>query len=343
LASYRFILNRLLNRLVTLIALMLLSFFLFEIIPQSLGFNLGFFFTGITQLAPKAAAAQLAAINGAVVKFGLNKPLPQRIATYLYNLFTFNFGNSAVYKEPVLTVIETYMPNSLILATVSLVTTAALSIVFGIVAAKSFIKSRRKIGDTLTSSGSLVLNFIPVFWIGIIFYIVFADQLHWFPINLAFAVDSGGAHIYTGLDYYARYLWAAALPLIVLTILGFGGLVQYIRNNIIEEYNSSGYITHARARGLPENKIFYRHALKNALLPWVTQIGLGVAFLIQGLFFIEVIFDFPGIGLASVTAAVQFDIPFLIASTFIFALYALIVLFMLDFVYAYLDPRIRLA
>ncbi len=345
-ASYRFILNRLLNRLVTLVALMILSFFLFEIIPQSLGFNLGFFFTGITQLAPHAAQGQLNLINAAVAKFGLNDPLPQRIATYLYNLFTFQFGNSAYYKEPVLTVVETYLPNSLFLALVSLVTTATLSIVFGIVAAKSFIKSRRKIGDTVTSAGSLILSFIPIIWIGIIMYIVLADQLHWFPITLGFATTyetkAGGVLLYSGLDYYLRYLWAAALPLIALTVLGFGGLQLFVRNNIIEEYNSAGYITHARARGLPENQVFYRHALKNALLPWVTQIGISVAFVIQGLFFAETIFEFPGIGLATVTAATHFDIPFLIASTFIFALYALIVLFVLDFVYARLDPRIRL-
>lgn len=334
--------NRLLNRLVTLVTLMLLSFILFELVPQALGFNLGFFFTGVTQLSPKNAAAQLAAIKAATANFGLNDPLPQRIATYLYDLFTFNFGNSAYYKEPVLTVVEEYLPNSLTLAVISLITTSALSLFFGIVAAKSFIKSRRKIGDTLASAGSLALSFIPIFWIGIIMYIVFADQLHWFPINLAFALTSGGTQVFTGVEYYLRYLWAAALPLIALTILGFGGLQLFVRNNIIEEYNSAGYITHARARGLPENRVFYRHALRNALLPWVTQIGIAVAFVIQGLFFTEVIFEFPGIGLASVTAALTFDIPFLIATTFLFGLFALVVLFLLDFVYAYLDPRIRL-
>ena len=124
--------------------------------------------------------------------------------------------------------------------------------------------------------------------------------------------------------------------------MGFGNGAILIRNNIIDEYNSAGYVAYAKARGISENQLFYRHAFRNAMLPFVTQVGIAVAFIVGGLFFTEVLFDFPGIGYASVNAAVSFDIPFLIGSTFVFAIYTLGVLYCLDLVYARLDPRIQL-
>lgn len=340
--TLRFIVGRLVNRFVTLIVLVLFSFFVFEVIPQALGFKLGFFFVGITQLSPKGAQAQLAAVQAAEKAYGLDAPLPVRIAKYLYDLFTLHFGMSPTYKEPVLTVISQYFPNTLVLATVSLVTTSVISIVLGVVAAKSFLKSPRKVGDKASSLFSIGTYFIPVFWLGIIMYVVLAAQLHLFPINLFFALTGGGTHNYTGAARLLRYLWAASLPIILLTIVGFGHRQQLIRNNIIEEYNSAGYVMYARARGLDENTVFYRHAFRNAVLPWVTQVGLDVAFLIYGLFFVETIFQFPGLGIVTTEAATSFDIPILIGSTFLFSVYILVVLFLLDFVYAMIDPRVRL-
>jgi peptide/nickel transport system permease protein len=340
--TIRFIIGRLVNRLITLLMLVLFSFLVFELIPQSLGFKLGFFFVGITQLNPKTAQAQLAAVDAAEQAYGLNAPIPIRIAKFLYNLFTLHFGMSPTYKEPVLTVISQYLPNTLVLVTVSLVTTSVISIVLGVVAAKSFLKSRWKVGDKVASLTSIGAYFIPAFWLGIIMYVVLAAQLHWFPINLFFALRGGGLHNYTGVEYYLRYLWAASLPIILLTIVGFGHRQQLIRNNIIEEYNAAGYVMYARARGLDENSVFYRHAFRNALLPWVTQVGLDVAFLIYGVFFVETIFQFPGLGIVTTEAATSFDIPLLIGSTFLFSVYILVVLFALDFVYALLDPRVRL-
>lgn len=340
--NWGFIVNRLLNRLATLLLLMIFSFFIFEIVPQALGFNLGFFFTGITQLTPKAAQGEIAAINAANVKFGLKDPLPERIAVFIYDLFTFNFGNSATFKEPVTQVIGQYLPNSLVIGTVSLAASSAIAIVFGIVSAKSFISSKHKVGDSVISGTSIITSNIPLIVLALFLYVVFADQLRWFPINLAFATTNGGLSHFTGIEYYLRYLWAAVLPIIAITIISFGGGTILIRNNIIEEYNSAGYITHARARGLQENRIFYRHAFRNAILPFVTTVGIAVAFIVGGLYFTETLFQFPGIGFATVQAAVSFDIPFLIATTFVFGIYTLAVLFVLDFVYAVLDPRIKL-
>ncbi|MDG6973890.1 MAG: ABC transporter permease [Nitrososphaerota archaeon] len=341
-ASLWYLANRAINRLATLLILMLFSFFIFEVIPQAVGFNLGFFFSGITMLSPHAAQGQLALVNAAVQKFGLNDPLPQRILVFFYNLFTLNFGNSALFKEPVTTAIAQYLPNSLVLASFSLVTTTILAIVVGTRAAKSFISSKKKIGDSALSAVSIVTFNIPFIVLALFLYIVFADELRWFPINLAFATTNGGLSHFSGVEYYLRYLWAAALPIIALTVVGFGNGAILIRNNIIDEYNSAGYVAYAKARGISENQLFYRHAFRNAMLPFVTQVGIAVAFIVGGLFFTEVLFDFPGIGYASVNAAVSFDIPFLIGSTFVFAIYTLVVLYVLDLVYARLDPRIQL-
>lgn len=338
----RFIIDRLINRFLTLVVLSVVSFLLFEVIPQLLGFKLGFLFAGISQLSPKNAQAQLALVNTLVKEYGLNGPVPYRIFKFLVNMFTFNFGYSPTFKEPVMTVVAQYLPNTLILSGVSLITTSILSIVLGVFAARSFLTSKRKAGDLSSSIFSIGTYFIPIIWIGPIIYFVFAVELGAFPINLAFALNGGGTHVYTGASYYLRYLWAATLPILALTLIGFGHRQQLLRNNIIEEYTSAGYTSYARARGISPNQIFYKHAFRNAILPWVTQVGLDVAFLLSGIYFIEIIFQFPGLGYASVAAATTLDIPFLISTTFLFGLYTLIVLFLLDFIYSILDPRIRL-
>lgn len=321
---------------------MLFSFFIFEIIPQAVGFNLGLFFSGITMLEPHAAQAQLNTINAAIQRFGLNDPLPQRIAVYLYNLFTFNFGQSSFFKEPVMAAVAQYLPNSLILGISSLITTTILAIVVGTRAAKSFINSKKKAADKVLSSTSIITFNIPFIVLALFLYVIFADQLRLFPINLAFATTNGGVTHYTGVMYYLRYLWAAVLPIAALTVVGFGSGAVLIRNTIIDEYNSAGYVSYARARGISESQLFSKHAFRNALLPFITGIGITAALLLGGLFFTEVLFNFPGIGYASIYAALAFDVPFLIATTFVFGIYTLLVLFALDFVYARLDPRIQL-
>jgi len=143
-ATYKFVVFRLINRLVTLLFLAIVSFFLFEVIPQLLGFNVAFLFAGITQLSPKQAQAQLLLVDTIAKAYGLYDPLPLRIYHFLFNMFTFNFGYSPTFKEPVLKVVSQYLPNSLILSGVSLITTSVLSIVFGVYAAKSFINSKKK-------------------------------------------------------------------------------------------------------------------------------------------------------------------------------------------------------
>lgn len=339
--AWRVIAERALNRFLTLLALTIFSFFMFEIVPQMFGMRLDVLFSGANIGNVRQGQSLQDLIQATIRAYDLNGPPLERLGRFLWNMFTLHFGNSVYFKRPVTQVVLQYLPNTLILSAVSLVLISVISVVTGVVSAKSFLKSRRKIADKAISLTSLGLYFIPVVWISIIMYIYFAAELGWFPINLAHALTGLGAHNYTGIYYYLRYAWAATLPILVLTITGYGNLQQLLRNNIIEEYTSSGYVEYARARGLDENTIFYKHALRNAILPWVTVIGISVAFLIYGVFFVEVIFQFPGIGYASVQAATTLDIPFLISTTFIFGVYTLAVLFLLDFVYAWLDPRIR--
>ncbi len=343
-ATKGFVLKRVVNRLVTLFGLVFVLFLVFEVIPQALGLNLGFFFTGANPLAnPKGAQGQINLIQQAVSEFHLLAPIYVRFGYFALNLFTFNFGMSTTFKEPVVVAVLQYLPNTLVLATASLLTTSGISVALGVAAARSNLSLKGRAKDYAYSLFSIATYFIPIFWVGMIIYVVFTDQLHLFPINLAYALNGGGTHSYTGVQYYLRYIWAAILPIGVLTMVGFGHRQQLLRNNIMEEYSSAGYVSFLRARGVPDRQVFYKHAFRNAILPWVTQIGLDIAFLIYGIYFIEVLFNFPGMGWASVQAADFFDITFLAATTFIFALYTLAVLTLLDFVYARLDPRIQLS
>ncbi len=335
-----YVITRAANRLATLIALMIFSFFIFEIIPQAVGIQLPFLFAGVSPQQVKNSLPQV--VQATIRAYDLNGPLWARLGHFLLNMFTLNYGNSAYFKKPVVDVISQYLPNTLVLGIAALATTSAISLVAGVVAGRSFIKSKRKTTDKAVSLTSIGLFFLPAIWISIILYVYFADQLHLFPINLADALNCLGTCHPTGVAYYARYLWAAFLPIVVVTIVGFGHRQQLIRNNLIEEYTSSSYSIYARARGLPDRMIFYKHALRNAMLPWLTQTGIDVAFLISGIFFVEYIFNFTGLGYASTIAAQNLDMPFLIATTFIFGAYILIVLFVLDLLYARVDPRIRL-
>jgi len=339
---WRFIIDRVVNRFITLLVLTIFSFFVFEVIPQAIGMKVAYIFAGVAPGSTRSAGSASALIAAATRTYDLNGPIPARLLKFIVNMFTGNYGVSVFFQKPVLQVVLQYLPNTLILATSSLALTSVLSIITGVVAAKSFLRSRRKLGDKSVSIASIGLYFVPALWISIIFYIYFADQLGLFPINLAQALTGLGSHNYTGIMYYLRYAWAAVLPVAVLTITGFGHRQQLLRNNIIEEYTSSSHVEYARARGLDDRTIFYKHAFRNAILPWITVVGLDVAFLIYGIFFVEYVFQFQGIGYASTLAAQNLDMPFLIATTFMFGVYTLIVLFILDFVLAKLDPRIRL-
>jgi peptide/nickel transport system permease protein len=203
---------------------------------------------------------------------------------------------------------------------------------------------------------------LPSFWLGLLLLAIFAGQLRWFPAGGALAqntinfIKDGVAHgtftRFTGIDIFDGLLnmqpWVTVdalrhivLPVIVIITIDIALLIRVMRSSMLEALNKA-YITTAKAKGLSMNRVIYKHARRNALIPVATLSGLMVAGLLSGLVITETVFAFGGLGSWAASAAVQTDIPgvlgYAILSAVLFVLANLIV----DIMYAYIDPRIRL-
>ncbi|WP_029897929.1 nickel ABC transporter permease subunit NikB [Desulfohalovibrio reitneri] len=258
------------------------------------------------------------ALDAAREELGLNRPLPVQYLSWLEKAVQGDFGRSYVTKRPVLEDILYYMPNTLKLASASLLLTLALSVPLGMVSAL------RKDGpaDYLTRGMSFFGVSIPNFWLGFLLVWLFAVKLEWLP-----PMGKGGlAHM--------------VLPVVTMSLMSLCINTRLIRANMLDNMHSR-YVLYARARGLPESTVIGRHVMANSLIPVITAVGMHVGELFGGAVIAESIFSWPGVGRYAVSAIYNRDYPvmqcFILIMTSIFVLMNLVV----DICYAWLDPRIR--
>jgi peptide/nickel transport system permease protein len=335
-----YIAKRIAYMLVVLFLLACLNFFLFEYVPQAiLGLGVRFF-------VPFASAQQAlhggTAIDAAVIKqFGLNQPWPFRFEKYIVNVFTGQFGNgiSAISdRRPVWSILAQYAPNTLILLGTSTVISIILGALMGVISSSK----RGKFVDLSSLSVSIFAFSVPSFWIGLILLYFFSIQNHWFPRSLGEATGSGlgGAPIPVGsLHYFQAYLWAATLPIIVLTFISFGGYMLIMRNTM-NDILTEDYIMMARAKGLSERAVLYKHAFRNALLPLITTVAIAFGFILSGAIITETIFSFTGLGWASIIFITANDYPVMQGLFFLIAVMVVLANFIADVAYGFLDPRV---
>ena len=335
-----YIAKRIVYMLVVLFLLAVLNFFLFEYIPQAvLGLGVRFF-------VPFVSANQ--AIHGGdlisrnvVQQFGLDQPWPVRFEKYIVNVFTGNFGNGISQlsnRQPVWTIISRYAPQTLVLLGVSTVVAIILGAFMGVVSSSK----RGKFVDLSSLSVSIFAFSVPSFWIGLILLYFLAIRAHWFPIGLGSATSGGssGQIIPVGsLHYIQVYLWAATLPIIVLTLISFGGYMLIMRNTM-NDILTEDYIMMARAKGLKERTVLYKHAFRNALLPLVTTIALAFGFILSGAIITETVFSFTGLGWASIVFIDANDYPVLQGLFFLIGVMVVVANFLSDIAYGLLDPRV---
>lgn len=251
-------------------------------------------------------------------ELGLNKGFLEGYVDYLADAAHGDFGISYRSKEPVYNEVFARFPNTLKLASSAILISIIVGVSVGIIQAVR----QYSLLDNIISALTLVCTSMPDFWFGLILIIVFA-------VNLKILPASGSSRWY-------NYI----LPAITASMGYTAGTIRLTRSSMLEVIRSD-YVRTARAKGAPEKDVIYKHALKNALLPVVTLIGINLGWQLGGTIIVEQIFAIPGIGTLMIGAVRSKDTPLLMASVLFVALLASVINLVTDILYAYIDPRIK--
>lgn len=280
-------------------------------------------------------------------KWGLDKPLPLQFAYYVKNLFTGNLGQSVTTRRPVMDDLKQFVPGTFELAFYSMIFSIGVGVPLGIVAATRY----NRWPDHISRFIALIGTSVPVFWLGLLALYVFFFRLHWLPGPGQLDVGMSKPPHHTGLisvDAIIDGDWAVLgsflrhviLPACVLGSYAMGIIARMLRSSLLAALGDD-YVRTGRAKGLTERKVVVGHALRNAMIPTVTVLGLTFASLLAGAVLTETIFSWPGIGRYSVQAALKLDYPGLFGVTLVVAISYVIVNLIVDVLYGFLDPRIR--
>ncbi|MCU9962159.1 Dipeptide transport system permease protein DppB [Bacillus licheniformis] len=264
-----------------------------------------------------------------IEKYGLNEPEHIQYLKWLGNMMQGDFGTSIVRKgTPVIDLILARLPNTLLLMLVSTILALLISIPLGVLSARRPY-SKLDYGITFTSFIGLA---VPNFWFGLILIMVLSVNLGWFPTGGVMTLNSG-------FSLWDR-IHHLILPAFVLATADMAGLTRYTRSSMLDVLRQD-FIRTARAKGFKENRVVYKHGMRNGLLPVVTIFGLMIPSFIGGAVVTEQIFSWPGLGKLFIDSAFQRDYPVIMAMTVISAVLVVIGNLIADILYAIIDPRIE--
>lgn len=268
--------------------------------------------------------------------YGLDQPLYIQFFKYLGELLQGNLGNSYALRggTAVTTLIGDYAWETFKLQLAALFFSLLISIPVGVISA---CRQYSKLDVSVTTS-SLVGTCIPVFYMGIVAILIFSYFLGWFP---PFGAHTLLAQRYPFGSYTLDELWHLALPTAVLTFATLAPVVLLVRSSMLEILRQD-YVLAARASGLSERTVIYKHALRNALIPVVTYVGLYFGGMLAGAPITETVFNWPGVGRLYVEATTKLDFPLIMGITVFITLMVLFANLITDITYAYIDPRIRI-
>jgi peptide/nickel transport system permease protein len=280
-------------------------------------------------------------------QYGLNDPAPVQYVHYVKSVVQLDFGMSFSTRKPVKEELGRKLPATLELGLWAFVISTAIGLPLGVASAVK----RDSLLDTVSRFISISGLALPVFWLAIMVQFVFFGKLGILPdgqrlpigvdpprqITSLYSIDA----LLTG-DFSLFWLVVKhlAMPVAVLAYGSLAVITRMVRGSMIEVMNKD-YIRTARAKGLVNNTIVLRHALKNALLPTVTSMGLQVGLLLSGAFLVELVFSWPGIGSYTVAAVLAVDYNAMMATTLIIALIFVLMNLLVDIIYLFLDPRIE--
>jgi peptide/nickel transport system permease protein/oligopeptide transport system permease protein len=304
----RYILYRLAAALPVLFGVTLLVFFMVRLVPGD---------PVEVMYGDRATPETSARLRQAL---GLDRPIYEQYAIFLADAVRGDLGESIRSKQPVVEEIRLRLPNTLKLTFASLIITAAVGVGLGVLSAANK-GSWVDLGSMLTA---IVSVSVPSFWMGLMFILVFSVRFGWFPV--------------AGADNW-RYL---VLPAFTLGIRSAAVLARMTRSTMLDVL-SQDYIRTARAKGLRERVVVYRHALRNALIPIVTVLGFELGYLLTGTFIIESVFAYPGIGMLAIQSLSARDFPLIQGIVLFVAVIYLVINLIVDVLYGFLDPRVRYA
>lgn len=294
----------------------------------------------LVKLAPGDAADILAGQMGHATleftqqlraEFGLDLPLVEQFASYMWRTLTLDLGVSLLQQESVLALIVDRLPATLLLMVTAIAIAIASGVALGVAAA------RRQGGwlDNLISVSSLLVYATPSFWLGLMLIVLFSIRLDLLPSGGMMQIGSGKTSFALALDI-GRHL---ILPAVTLGLFYAAIYARLMRAAMLEVYGQDFIVT-ARAKGLSERAIAWTHALRNALLPVVTLAGMQVGHLLGGSVLIETVFGWPGLGRLVFDALVQRDLNLLLGILFVSSVVVVLANLVVDLVYGLLDPRI---
>ncbi|MBI5028967.1 MAG: ABC transporter permease [Chloroflexi bacterium] len=267
-------------------------------------------------------------------EFGLDKNLPEQFVIYLQNLARGDLGVSYCYRRPVMDVILGRIPWTLALTGTSTLIAVVLGAILG---AYGGWHRGGKIERAILG-GAIAFSALPSFWLALLLLLVFAYYAPLFPLG---GMIDPGVSIGLNVPFIASVTRHAILPLVSMTLASIIGYAILVRSSMIEVIGSD-YIVVARSKGLNEQKILFRHALRNALLPLVTSIGMKLSALIGGAVIIETIFRWTGMGLLVVESARDMDYPLMQGVFLILASITIVGNLLADVTYSWFDPRVVL-
>jgi peptide/nickel transport system permease protein len=277
------------------------------------------------------APAQVAEVRA---RYGLDQGLGVQYLTYLRNMATGQWGFSYQLGRPVIDTIRARLPWTLLLVGSSLL----IATLFGIVAGAFAAWWRGRAFDTVSLTGSIVVDSLPTFWLGMLLIAVFAVELRWLPIYGA--VTPWGPK--SGWPYVVDVIRHLVLPATTLTLATLSGTFLVMRYAMLDALGQD-YIRTARAKGVPEGRVLLKHTVRNALLPVSTVVFLNLGFLVGGATVIETVFSYPGIGTLLYQAVLNRDYPVLQGAFFMLTVSVILANVLADAVYPLLDPRVRRA
>ena len=339
-----YILKRLLLMIPTLFGIMLMTFVVIQFVPGGPVEQM------VAQLQGRDTGGEGAAAAGSGYRgrqgvdatriteikalYGFDKPPIERFWMMLKQFAQFDLGKSFFHNKDVWSLIKEKLPVSISLGLWTFFLSYLISVPLGI--AKAVRAGSRF--DTLTSVLVLVGYAIPGFVLGVALLVIFGGQLQWFPLRGL--TSSNWEQLSLGAKV-VDYLWHIALPVTASVLGSFAVITMLIKNAFLEEIRKQ-YVLTARAKGLSENRVLYRHVIRNALIPLVT--GFPAAFIgafFTGSLLIETLFSLDGLGLLSYEAVIRRDYPVVLGTLYLFTLIGLVTKLISDLCYLWVDPRVK--
>jgi len=350
-----YIVKRTIYSFILLLFVLILNFTIFELMP---GDPAAMFMPSI-----KITPEQQAAIRE---HWGLGEPYHIKLIKYMQNMFIWEFGENFKTRRSISMEMSFYLSNTLLLMGLSTILSIVIGVILGVVAAHQ----RGKIFDTTSVTVSLITYSLPTFWMGMIALLIFVRILGWFPVGKSGPAEwsispptplatfsfpgsqlvipgtqitlniPGLAFSIPGFEEITTRMWYLFLPLTILTIFQYGGFLLLTRATMLEAL-SEDYVVTARAKGVKERTVLFKHALKNASLPLITNAAISLGFVLSGAIITETVFSWPGLGNWIWAAINEKNFPILQAIFYIIALCVIIANFISDLLYGVIDPRIK--